>query len=147
MLKVAVLGSSSWGIFSTSTPTPAWVILITIKPINIAQVVADTKYSIDFHAIRPTDFKSEWPAIPKTKVANRMGPTMVFTNLIKACDKGCKARAKLGKSNPTNTPRIKQVNIQVVKFLRTIALSAKTEATIHRTPIITLGWIANQSNS
>src|SRR5690606_25066942 len=146
-LVVAVFGSSSCGIFSTSTPTPAWVILMTINPINIAQVVADTKYSIDFHAIRPTDFKSECPAIPKTNVANRMGPTMVFTNLIKACDKGCKARAKFGKSSPIKTPRTKQVNIQVVKFLRTIAFSVKTEATIHRTHIMKSGWIANQLNS
>src|SRR5690606_42088735 len=135
-------GSLSYGIFDTSTPTPAYVTLITINPTNRAQVVADTKYSIDFHAIRATAFRSECPAIPKTSVANRMGPTMVFTNLIKACDRGCKARAKLGKSNPINTPRTKQVNIHVVKFLRTIAFSVKTEATIQRTHIMKSGWTA-----
>src|SRR5690606_4023595 len=77
-----VVGSSSCGIFATSMPTPASVILITASPMKIAQVVAQKKYNIDFQAIRPTDFKSECPAIPKTNVANKIGPTMVFTNLM-----------------------------------------------------------------
>src|SRR5690606_18345757 len=147
VLIAEVCGNSSCGMCSISTPTPALVILMTINPIKMAQVVALTKYNMDFHAIRPTDLRSECPAIPKTNVANKIGPTMVFTNLINPWLSGCIATAKSGKSNPTKTPRTKQVNIQVVKFFRTTAFSVKTIAVIQRTPIMTEGDTPKISNS
>ena len=90
--------------------------LIAISPIKMANVVAILKYKRDFHAMRPTCFKSECPAIPNTNVANKIGPTIVLTNLINPLLKGCSAKAVPGNSIPMTIPEIILVRIQVVRF-------------------------------
>src|SRR5690606_20883912 len=110
-------------------------------------VVAQKKYNMDFQAIRPTCLRSEWPAIPNTKVENKIGPTMVFTNLINPWLKGCNALATSGKSSPTKIPNTIQVRIHVVKPFRTIAFHTKTMAVTQRTTIIKDAGIGARLNS
>ncbi|MNY57004.1 hypothetical protein D3C86_1931450 [compost metagenome] len=59
-------------------PTPGLNQLANTRPMTSANVVTTSKYSSDFQPMRPTCFRSEWPAIPVTSVAKSNGAITVL---------------------------------------------------------------------
>ena len=85
-------------------PTPAWLMLMAIKPIASATVVTTSKYSKDFQPIRPTCFKSECPAMPTTKVPNKSGAIILLMSNKNTLLNTCRLCAKAGKLTPISIP-------------------------------------------
>ena len=69
---------------------------------------------MDFQPIRPTCLRLEWPAIPTTNVAKRMGAIIVFIRRRKILLRTERFWAKWGKFSPTSIPTIILTKIHVV---------------------------------
>ena len=99
---------------------------------NNAIVVTTSKYKSDFQPILPTCLKSEWPAIPTTKVEKRIGAIIVFTKRKNIWLRTFKSFAKAGKSKPISTPISMLTKIHVVSDRFKMANHIIDPINIHR---------------